>query len=302
MTAPREILPGRTYLITRRCTQRQYLLRPDLRTRLIFDYCLAEAAARHEIELIAWVAMSNHYHAVVHDPKGRLPAFLEHFHKMLARSLNVRWCRWENFWSTEQTCVTYLPTPQDVFDKVLYVLSNPMAAHLVDRLVHWPGSSSLQHLDGRETTQERPTSFFNADGCMPARVPLRAVQPPCTRSSETFEAWTARVRDALSRTEHELDGVRARSKVRIVGRKAVLRVAPSESPATATPRRNLRPAIACKDDANRLRVLAQLVTFRTEYRNARLRFEQGAHDVVFPAGTYRLRAWGARCAPFPIAA
>jgi len=29
MTLPREIIPGRFYLITRRCTQRQFLLRPD---------------------------------------------------------------------------------------------------------------------------------------------------------------------------------------------------------------------------------------------------------------------------------
>jgi REP element-mobilizing transposase RayT len=108
MTAPREILPGRTYLITRRCTQRQFLLRPDDKMNAIIAYCLAEAATRYDINLIAWTAMSNHYHTVVHDPHARLPAFLEHFHKMLAKCLNVRWSRWENVWSSEPTSRTCL--------------------------------------------------------------------------------------------------------------------------------------------------------------------------------------------------
>jgi REP element-mobilizing transposase RayT len=55
-------------LITRRCSQRQFLLRPDKKTNGVFAYCLAEAAKRHRIQLIAWIAMSNHFHAVVHDP------------------------------------------------------------------------------------------------------------------------------------------------------------------------------------------------------------------------------------------
>ena len=85
VTQPRQIIPGETYLITRRCTRREYLLRPDDETNAVFDYCLAEAAARYGIGLIAWTAMSNHYHAVVHDPKGCLPAFLEQFHKWSRR-------------------------------------------------------------------------------------------------------------------------------------------------------------------------------------------------------------------------
>jgi len=35
-----------TYMITRRCTQRQFLMRPDDETNNAFIYCLAEAASR----------------------------------------------------------------------------------------------------------------------------------------------------------------------------------------------------------------------------------------------------------------
>ena len=89
VTQPRRIVPGETHMITRRISQRRYLLRPDENLNEIFEYCLAEAAERYNIGLIAWLVMSNHYHAVVHDPDGNLPAFTEHLHKLLAKSINT---------------------------------------------------------------------------------------------------------------------------------------------------------------------------------------------------------------------
>ena len=46
---PRQVLPRQFYLITRRCTQRQFLLRPDKATNNGFLYCLIDAALRCEI-------------------------------------------------------------------------------------------------------------------------------------------------------------------------------------------------------------------------------------------------------------
>ena len=111
MSTPREVLPDRTYMITRRCTQRQFLMRPDRETNNAFIYCLAEAAARYRIEIIFTVAMSNHHHTGFHDPEGNYPAFLEHFHKFFAKCQNALRGRWENFWSSEQTSVVRLVDP-----------------------------------------------------------------------------------------------------------------------------------------------------------------------------------------------
>ena len=43
---PRQVLPRQFYLITRRCSQRQFLLRPDVATNNAFLYCLIDAALR----------------------------------------------------------------------------------------------------------------------------------------------------------------------------------------------------------------------------------------------------------------
>jgi REP element-mobilizing transposase RayT len=106
---PRQVLPRQFYLITRRCTQRQFLLRPDSATNNAFLYCLIDAASRCDIDVLLPCAMSNHYHVVIYDRAGRYPEFIEHFHKLLARSQNALRGRWENFWSSEQTCVVECP-------------------------------------------------------------------------------------------------------------------------------------------------------------------------------------------------
>ena len=77
---PRQVLPRQFYLITRRCTQRQFLLRPDNATNNGFLYCLIDAALRCEIDVVLPCAMSNHYHVVIYDRAGRYPEFIEHFH------------------------------------------------------------------------------------------------------------------------------------------------------------------------------------------------------------------------------
>jgi hypothetical protein len=49
---PRQVLPRQFYLIIRRCTQREFLLRPDAATNNAFLYCLIVAALCCEIEVL----------------------------------------------------------------------------------------------------------------------------------------------------------------------------------------------------------------------------------------------------------
>ena len=302
MTAPRRIIPGETYFVTRRCTQRAFLLRPDEETNAIFSYCLAEAAQRHCMELLGWQPMTNHYHLVVHDPKGNLPAFLEHFHKMMAKAMNARWGRHENFWSTEETCITKLVSIHDILEKLVYTLCNPVAADLVDRVQDWPGFSSLPYMGTKVTKHRRPKYYFCDVGVMPEFATLRTTVPSRITKLESAADWWNRVRKAVSEREQTLREQRMIDKRRVMGRKAVLRVPHTDTPANDTTRGKLRPCIACKDEQRRLQEIEALQEFRKAYREARLRWCAGERRVVFPCGTYRLLAFGVRCTPPPLAA
>ncbi len=67
MTAPRQILPGTCYLFTRRCLQRQFLLRPSAEVTQLLGFLLAVAADRFAVEVHAFCVMSNHFHLIVTD-------------------------------------------------------------------------------------------------------------------------------------------------------------------------------------------------------------------------------------------
>jgi hypothetical protein len=59
VTAPRQVLPGTTYLVTRRCSERRLFLRPSERVNAIFLYVLAVAAQKYGIDVHAFCVLSN---------------------------------------------------------------------------------------------------------------------------------------------------------------------------------------------------------------------------------------------------
>jgi hypothetical protein len=123
--------------------------------------------------------MSNHYHAVVFDRYGRYPEFLEHFHKLFARSQNALRGRWEHFWSLEQVCVVKLVGREAVMDKLVYTATNPVQDDLVERVHHWPGVNGTGALlAGRSLRATRPLHFFRPDGPMPEAVEMGLEIPP----------------------------------------------------------------------------------------------------------------------------
>ena len=113
------------------------------------------------------------------DRAGRLPEFLECFHKLLAKHQNALRGRWENFWASEQTSAVELVEPDGVVDKVVYTMTNPVADQLVSRAHHWPGACSLRAMLHDEPIEApRPRRFFRADGPCPAALEFSMSRPP----------------------------------------------------------------------------------------------------------------------------
>jgi putative transposase len=290
MTVARQVVGGRTYLITRRCTQRQLLLRPEESVEQIYLYCLGEAAQRYGITLHGFIAMSNHQHLVVRDNRGNFPDFLAHLHKMIAKAVNALRGRWENLWATEQPNAVHLVEATDRFDKLVYLLANPVADDLVDRVSDWPGACSFgMQLSGRTRTVQRPRGFFRADGAMPKTVTL-CIERPEGFESLSDEDWTAKLEDAIRSEEQRAREERRAAGRGVLGRKAILRAKPTDAPKSIAPRRGLRPHLACRNTTRRIAELTALAEFRARRSRALLRFLNGDRDVVFPRGTYQVRA------------
>jgi putative transposase len=243
VTAPREVLPGRSYLLTRRCTQRQFLLKPSRRTNQLVRYCLALAASNTGVLLHAVCFMSNHWHGVVTDPFARLPEFLERFHRLLAKAQNASLGRWENLWSSDKTSVVLLVSDEDVLDKMAYTVANPTAAGLVRSPREWPGVITTRI--GERCTVDMPDVFFDPEGSLPESVRLEFSRPPIYPHLD--HARLARhLADAVERRVREARENLLRQGRKFLGADAIRQQAFDTVPQTMEPRRNPNPRIAAK--------------------------------------------------------
>ena len=280
----RQVFPGATYLVTRRCTQRQFLLVPSRRSVQIFHYCLAYAMQKTGVVVHVAVVMSNHYHLVVTDPLGVLPVFVECLNKLVAKCMNARLGRWENFWASEQASYVRLLDDDAVVDKIAYALCNPVQAALVKKGDDWPG---LRLRRPGSYPVRRPDVFFRELGNMPKKVVLELASPSL-RGQSSREAQR-RIDDAVAereRSERQRVIDEGRS---FLGRQAVMRQDPFASPTTPEPRRGISPRVASRNKWRRIEILFRCAEFTREYRDALTAWCAKKRDVVFPAGTYLMR-------------
>lgn len=286
MAHPRRVVPGETYLITRRCYQRSFRLRPSAQTNGIFLYCLAFAAARTRVEIHAVCVMSNHHHLIVTDPLGVLPDFLRELHRLTAKAINASQGQWENLWAAEPCNVVRLVTDQDVEQKIAYVVANPVAGGLVRQPEEWPG---VLLWGERSMTAERPKQYFAAEGACPAKLTLRVVRPRTFDERRPTDAsWHARIRELV------VDKVAAAHRaVRLagqafLGRASVLATSFARRARTLEARFGVIPTFAARAPAVREALRRAERAFRVNYRDALERWWGSARNATFPAGTWAM--------------
>lgn len=279
----------RFYLVTRRCSQRQFLLTPDDEINNAIGYCLADASQRFKIDVLITTVESNHHHTVIYDRYGRFPQFIEHFHKLVAKCINKRRGRRENLWASGQACVTELLDYDTILDKLAYTAANPVKDMLVERATQWPGLNGYRALiNGKTIRTRRPRFFFRGDRGWPEELSLTFSIPEELGDRDEI---LAALRERVEVYEADALNKRRTSGGRIVGRKTVLEQNWRGAPTSIEAERELRPRFAGKLGP-RKEAIEGYLAFLEHYRVARqewVRYGTGA----FPAGTY----WLARFTP-----
>jgi REP element-mobilizing transposase RayT len=314
MTLPRQLLPASTYLITRTTTQRTLLLTPTGELERIVVYCLFHAAKKYSISVHAFCVLSNHVHLVVTDHEAQLPRFMHWFCEFTAKCLLARLGRSECLWAAnEKYNAVRLEGREDVLDKIVYTMTNPVHSRLTPSGAEWPGPKSvpadLRGADGRRRTRRgkwlkpafqapRPR-LFSPKGKLPEVVTGFITRPEAFAdlSLGEYQALLARRIREREKTlcaqlieEHGQRGA-------FLGAKKALRADPHSSPATPREARSLIPTFAAKDREQRKSAIERRRAFLDAYHDALERYREGDHDVIFPAGTYAMRVlFDARCA------
>lgn len=298
MSEPRQFIRGGTYFITRRCTQRQFLLRPSKQINAVLRFCLAAAAQRFGVRIHAFVFLSNHYHLVATDRNGRLLEFVAWLNTHISKCLNLHHGRSENLFDSRQAHIIPIATASDVFSKMVYVLANPVAAGLVSRGELWPGLRSDTADVGRTLRAEKPKVYFRReenDGAAPDLARFDLEVPPgfehlTVKQFRRELAAAVEAREAELRTQLRAEG---RS---VLGVRGVKAVSPFDSPRQPAERGGRVPRLVCKDPELRKTLLERLKEFLVDYREALEAYCAGRRRTEFPAGTYWMRVqFGVDC-------
>jgi REP element-mobilizing transposase RayT len=284
MAHPRRIVPGETYLVTRRCSQRSFRLRPSAETNRIFLYCLAFAAHRTGVVLHACCVMSNHHHLVITDTRGLLPIFLRELHRLTAKAMNAAQGQWENLWAAEPCSAVRLVTDADVEDKIAYVVANPVAAGLVPKPEHWPGVA-LWGQAAQVVT--RPASYFRDEGICPAQLTLTVEQPQSRDGRPVgFAEWNDRVGRTIARKVAAAHETLRKAGRRFLGRAVLLAQSFIQRARSYEQRFGVVPTFAAKARSVREELGRVERYFRARYRRALEQWRVGQRQVLFPAGTW----------------
>jgi len=307
MSRARRVVPGTTYLLTRRCARRCFFLKPrrDGRSRRLFAYCLAVAAVRYGIEVHAIQVLSNHWHAVVSDPGGKLSFFMRDLGSLTARAFNTLLGRGESFWAPGSFSAVELHGRGAVLDKLLYVFANVTRAGLVARPGAWPGlTTHPEDFGARVLRTARPEQFFRQlgaeEGGLPETAALPITRPPGFEDLGDQEL-RALIRERLEgrlrviHADREANGLGP-----FLGPEGVLGQDPLAGAGSTFPDRGVDPVIACRDVNERKERLRELVAWRRAYRAAWLQWRSGDREAVFPFGTFWMRVTHhARCERAP---
>lgn len=290
MTVVRRIVKGGTYFLTRRVLERRYGLQCTKRANDTFEYCLARAAETHGVQVVAYIAMHTHYHAIIHDPGGVAPEFYRDFHATMAKCLNAQQRRWECFWSGHGTSLVRLTTAEDILKFGVYLQVNAVRAGAVRTWSEWPGArSSTDGCRRRAKRCKRVGKYFDrAKNAEEIELPLHA--PPEFQELGGADAWVARLREGVAKEEGKVSAELAAKQHRYPSIEQLRCTATTKHSTSYEERRRRKPQIACRDRATRLALLEELTLFRRAYAAAReLWLEGRPGDVEFPYGTYQLR-------------
>jgi REP element-mobilizing transposase RayT len=281
-------------MVSVRCPFQEFKLVPTETTTMALLFHLAECAVRYGVPIHEYCFMSNHYHLVLTDPRGRLPDFMRDFNSAVARVLNDVAGARENVFSTERPCmVRSVGDPEEIaqslMDRCVYTLANPVEAGLVRRAKEWPGATSWSLEYGWPITVKRPGLKFYGKK-RPKELQLVLTRPPGVDASmsdaEVRELIRARVREkeaeVLERHHKEGTGFVGAAAVRAQSRLA--------KPSTPHGKgvKDVKPTVSARSKWHAIAAKQQVSEFTIRYRKALTAWKAGDRDVVFPYGTWRM--------------
>jgi putative transposase len=130
---PHLFVADNLYMLTASIYKKADIIKSS-RRKLEWQDAFQEAAKIYQWQIVAWVVLHNHYHAIVHSPEcaNNLCRFINSYHKFTTRKWNdedgLKGRQiWWNYWDT---CIR---SEHDYYNRLRYVFWNPVKHGLVEK-------------------------------------------------------------------------------------------------------------------------------------------------------------------------
>jgi putative transposase len=281
--------------VTARTVQGRFLLKPTAGFREIFVGIVARAAERYDVEVHAFVCLSNHFHLLCSPADAQqLAAFMCFVDTNLSKEAG-RLHRWRGP-LLQRRYQAILVSNEELaqISRLRYLLSHGVKESLVPTVASWPGAHCAAALIAGETAsgswfdrtrqraarhrgEEAPDADFATNYCLEL-VPL-----PCWRH---LPAGLIRrnVAELVAQIEAEAKARHRREKTSPIGVAGILQQDPHDQP--DAPTESPAPFIDAVSRQIRLEWLAVYAAVATAFREAAEKLQSGCAEVAFPAGCF----------------
>jgi REP element-mobilizing transposase RayT len=284
--------PGQYYLVTTRCHQARFFLRPDAAVNAVVLEWLARSQRRFPSVIIhAVCVMSNHLHLLVCDESAELSDWAGFFLGNLARAVNRIRGRRGSFFERRYSAEPVLDV-EALHDRLLYVVTNPVKADLCRRAKDWPGvvlfaasqkrtvvpvswvdRSGMQKGNADDTGASLAAAAVRVDGVL-------VVDPIPALDSE----GSASVAQAVREREQTLAKGRPKQRRRMITRARIL--AQSWRSAPRNPKRSRRPLCHAADRGVREAFVRGFRAFVSLFQEASAMLRDGVQGARFPEWSF----------------
>ena len=137
------------YHVTIRTNNKEWF---DIPIDRVWEFCLkslVEANQVHQVRLISFVLMSNHYHMILKTPDCNLDKFMYEFNKRLSLRIRKESRRINSvFGRRYKWCL--IKSQTYLYNCYRYVYQNPLRAGLTDNVANYPYSSLYYLVNGKQ--------------------------------------------------------------------------------------------------------------------------------------------------------
>lgn len=296
MTAPRIIVPGASWAITRRCAFRKMFWTPlDEVLHQGQLYALAAAQQHTGVGVHACSALPNHGHWTITGPEANLPEFTEYFFRESSKfAMNaLRELGYEapqNIWDARRPHVMRLMDVEAQLVWQQYVITQAVDAGIVAKAADYPGFwTDPGMLKGTTLAAPKPPLYFGDKRA--SELPLVITPTPLTQQTLGAERTVHWLRKGLRQAER---ACRARGGI-VLGAEACKRQHPWAEP--KTPRTGFMQRIPSfmvatrgpEGDTLRVACAQEVGGWRRQHEDSRRQWKDGDRSVQFPFGTYAMR-------------